>query len=56
MKLAARHIARTEDVLYEILAKHTGQTIDKVRTDCDRDNFMFADEALAYGLIDKILK
>lgn len=56
MKLAARHIARTEDVLYEILAKHTGQTIDKVRTDCDRDNFMFADEALAYGLIDKVLK
>lgn len=56
MKLAARHIARTEDVLYELLSKDTGQDIEKVRKDCDRDNFMFADEALAYGLIDKILK
>lgn len=55
MKLAARHIERTEEVLYEILAKHTGQPIEKVRQDCDRDNFMFAEEALEYGLVDKVL-
>lgn len=55
MKIAARHIERTEEVLYEILAKHTGQPIDKIRQDCDRDNFMTAQEALEYGLVDKVL-
>jgi ATP-dependent Clp protease protease subunit len=43
-------------VLYGILAKHSGQNIDTVRKDCDRDNFMTAEDALKYGLIDKILK
>lgn len=55
MKLAAKHIERTESVLYEILAKHTGQPIEKVKKDCDRDNFMTAKEALEYGLVDKII-
>lgn len=55
MKIAARHIERIEEVLYEILAKHTGQPIDKIRQDCDRDNFMTAQEALEYGLVDKVL-
>lgn len=55
MKLAARHIERTEEVLYKILAKHTGQDLETIRRDCDRDNFMFADEAKKYGLIDKVL-
>lgn len=55
MKIAARHIERIEEVLYEILAKHTGQPIDKIRQDCDRDNFMSAQEALEYGLVDKVL-
>jgi ATP-dependent Clp protease protease subunit len=54
--LAARHIEKTGKILYAILAKHTGQTIEKIEKDCDRDNFMSAEEALKYGLIDKIIK
>ncbi len=54
--LAARHIEKTGDILYKILAKHTGQKLETVKRDCDRDNFMSATEALKYGLIDKIIK
>ena len=54
--LAARHIEKTGKTLYKLLAKHTGQDIEKVEKDCDRDNFMSAEEALKYGLIDKIVK
>lgn len=54
IKIAADHIMRTGEVLYGILAEHTGQDIAKVRQDCDRDNYMTANEALKYGLIDKI--
>jgi ATP-dependent Clp protease protease subunit len=46
---------RTGEVLYKILADHTGQKIDTIRKDCDRDNFMTAEEAMKYGLIDKVL-
>ena len=55
IKIAADHIMRTGEVLYKILADHTGQDIDIIRRDCDRDNFMTADQALKYGLIDKVL-
>ena len=41
--------------LNEILAKHTGQTAKKIEADTDRDNFMSAEEAKKYGLIDKII-
>lgn len=54
--LAAEHINKTGDRLYRILAKHSGKTIEQVKLDCDRDNFMTAEEALEYGLIDKIIK
>lgn len=54
--LAARHIEKTGNTLYEILAKHTGQPFEKIKADCDRDNFMTPEEALEYGLIDKIIK
>lgn len=56
IKLAAEHIHRTGQVLYKILAKHTGQTLEKVEKDCDRDYYMTPEEALKYGLIDKIIK
>ncbi len=56
IKIAAKHIERTGNTLYKILAKHTGQDIKKVEADCDRDNFMTAEEAKAYGLIDKIVE
>lgn len=55
IKIAADHIISTWEVLYKILADHSGQDIDKVRKDCDRDNFMTAQEAMKYGLIDKVL-
>lgn len=55
IKIAAEHIIRTGEVLYKILAKHSWQDIDTVRRDCDRDNFMTAEQALKYGLIDKVL-
>lgn len=54
--LAAKHIEKTGNILYWILAKHTGQKLEKVKDDCDRDNFMSAQEALDYWLIDKIIK
>ncbi len=56
IRIAAEHIIRTWDRLYKILAKHTGKTVEQVEKDCDRDNFMTAEEALEYGLIDKIIK
>ena len=39
----------------ELMLKHTGQTLDKIEQDTDRDNFMSAEEAQAYGLIDSVL-
>jgi ATP-dependent Clp protease protease subunit len=54
--LAAKHIEKTGNILYKILAKHTGQKLEQIKEDCDRDNFMSAEEALKYGLIDKIIK
>lgn len=56
IKIAAEHILRTGGVLYNILAKHTGKDVKQVEKDCDRDNYMTAEEALKYGLIDKIIK
>jgi ATP-dependent Clp protease protease subunit len=56
IRLAAEHILKTWTILYKILAKHTWQPIEKVEKDCDRDFFMSAEEALEYGLIDKIIK
>lgn len=55
IRIAAEHIIRTGERLYGILAHHTGQDIDTIRRDCDRDNFMSAEEAMKYGLVDKIL-
>lgn len=56
IRLAAEHIIKTWDTLYKILAKHTGQDIKQIEKDCDRDNFMSAEQALKYWLIDKIIK
>ncbi len=51
----AKEILRVRDTLNEILASHTGQPIDRIRNDTDRDNFMSGDEAVEYGLIDSVL-
>ena len=55
IKLAAQHILKTWDRLYKILAKHSWKSVEEVEKDCDRDNFMTAEEALEYWLIDKII-
>ncbi|PAW79509.1 MAG: ATP-dependent Clp endopeptidase, proteolytic subunit ClpP [Verrucomicrobia bacterium Tous-C9LFEB] len=54
--IQAKEILRTKKRLNEILASHTGQTVDKVEKDTDRDNFMSAEEAKAYGLVDDVVK
>ncbi len=54
--IQAKHIERTADTLYKILSKHTGKTYAQVKKDCDRDNSMTPEEALSYGLIDKIIQ
>ena len=55
IKIAADHILRTRNKLNSILAKETGKPIEIIERDTDRDNFMSAEEALEYGLIDKVL-
>ncbi len=52
----AREVLETRDRLNRILSKHTGQTIDKIRQDTDRDNFMGGEAAVNYGLIDKVME
>jgi ATP-dependent Clp protease protease subunit len=52
----AREVLETRDRLNRILSKHTGQTIDKIRQDTDRDNFMGGEAATNYGLIDRVLE
>jgi ATP-dependent Clp protease protease subunit len=56
VKIRAEHILKTKDRLNKILAEHTNQPINKIEKDTDRDYFMSPEEALAYGLIDKIIK
>jgi len=55
IKIAADHILKTRDKLNRILSENTGKPLDIIARDTDRDNFMSADEALEYGLIDKVL-
>src|SRR5262245_59653590 len=55
LELAAKEILRMRDLLEEILAKHTGQPLERVHADTDRDFVMEAEEALAYGIIDTVI-
>lgn len=54
--IAARQIIKVKDRLNQILARHTGQDIKKLEKDTDRNFFMSAEEAKAYGIVDKIIK
>ncbi|MDO8467077.1 MAG: ATP-dependent Clp endopeptidase proteolytic subunit ClpP [bacterium] len=56
VEIAAKHILKIKDRLNHILAKHTGQTLAKIEKDTDRDYFMSAEEAKAYGVVDEIIK
>jgi len=54
VEIHAREILRARDTMNELYAKHTGQSVDKIAHDTERDNFMTAAEAKAYGLIDEV--
>ena len=55
IEIQAKHILRTKAILNKILAENTGKPLELIEKDTDRDNYMTAEEALNYGLIDKIL-
>jgi ATP-dependent Clp protease protease subunit len=55
IEITAREILKLKDELYQIISKHSGQTVKKVHADSDRDYWMKAEEAKAYGMIDEIL-
>jgi ATP-dependent Clp protease protease subunit len=55
IEIHARELLKTKALMNELMSKHTGQPVDKVQNDTERDNFMSATEAQAYGLIDKVL-
>jgi ATP-dependent Clp protease protease subunit len=55
LELAAKEILRMRDLLEEILATHTGQPMERIHADTDRDFVMEASEALAYGIIDDVI-
>ena len=55
IKIQAEQILKIRDRLNEILAKNTGKSIEEIARDTERDNFMSAEEACAYGLVDKVI-
>ena len=55
MKIAAEHILKTRDRLNKILAANTGQSLEQIEIDTERDNFMSAEEAKEYGLVDEVI-
>ncbi|MDR1044555.1 MAG: ATP-dependent Clp endopeptidase proteolytic subunit ClpP [Candidatus Adiutrix sp.] len=54
--IQAREMARTKAALNRILARHTGQSVERIAVDTERDNFMNAEEAVEYGLIDNVIR
>jgi len=55
IQIQAKEIQRMKDSLNALLAKHTGQDIEKIEADTERDNFMSAEQAADYGLVDKVI-
>ena len=56
IEISAKHILKLKDRLNKILVKHTGQKLDKIEKDTDRDYWMTAEEAKQYGIVDEIIK
>jgi len=56
LEIHAKEVIKTKKRMNELMAKHTGQPIEKIEVDTNRDNFMTAEESRAYGLIDKVLE
>ena len=55
IEIEAKEILRMKKMLNELLAEHTGQKVDRIKKDTERDNFMTAEEAKEYGLIDEVI-
>jgi ATP-dependent Clp protease protease subunit len=56
IEIAAREIMRVQDIIRSILVKHTGQKLEKIAHDTDRDFYLSADQAVEYNLVDEVLK
>jgi len=56
IEIHAREILKMKDTLNQIISKHTAQPFEKIRTDTDRDFFMSAQEAKAYGIVDEVIE
>jgi len=56
VEIQYKELKRVEDLLHNLLARHTGQTVEQIATDFDRDRFMTAAEAVEYGLVDAVLQ
>jgi len=56
IKIQAEEILKAKEMINQLLAKHTGQPVEKIRAETERDRYMTAEEALQYGLIDEVLK
>ena len=56
LEIEAKEILRLRSRLYDILAEHTGQSAEKIEKDCDRNLWLEAEEAISYGLVDRILQ
>lgn len=56
IQIAAKHIQRTKERLNRILSEKTGQPLERIAEDTERDNWMTADEAVAYGIVDQIME
>ena len=55
IKIHAEHLVRTREKMNRMLSAYTGQPLEKIQIDTERDNFMSAEEAKAYGLIDEVI-
>ncbi len=55
IEIQAREILKTKDLLTNLLAQHTGQSLRRLKSDMDRDHYLSAQEAMAYGLVDKVI-
>jgi len=55
VEIQFKELKRVEDLLHELLARHTGQTVEQIAADFDRDRFMTAQEAVEYGLVDQVI-
>ena len=55
IEIVAKHILRTREKLNKILAENTGKSVEQIALDTERDNYLTAQEAMEYGLVDKVL-